>query len=231
MLVSDYDGTYYLNDKDIYKNIELTSVFRKKNLFVIATGRSYYDFNKKEKLYNINYDYLVINHGATIIKCNKIIYNITIDNSLKNNIIKILNKKTIINSFACSMLESRLTLNNTNITKIHVMYKTIEDVKYILNLLSNYNDEINYYTVCNDRAIEIVSKKADKYNAIKYISCIEKLDNNEIYTIGNGLSDLEMVKAFKGFCMKNSKQELKNICNNKYDSVSNLIEDILSNKV
>ena len=41
MLVSDYDQTFYLNDKDIIENINAVREFREKgNIFVIATGRS-----------------------------------------------------------------------------------------------------------------------------------------------------------------------------------------------
>ena len=68
LLVSDYDQTFYINDEDIEKNKIAVNEFRKKgNIFVIATGRSYADFMKKKNQYNIEYDYLIINHGATIL--------------------------------------------------------------------------------------------------------------------------------------------------------------------
>ena len=48
ILVSDYDKTFYLNDEDIEKNKIAVEKFRKeRNVFVIATGRSYYDIQKK----------------------------------------------------------------------------------------------------------------------------------------------------------------------------------------
>ena len=68
MLVSDYDQTFYLNDEDIEKNKQAVAKFRKAgNIFVIATGRSYLDFFNKLEIYNFEYDYLIINHGATIL--------------------------------------------------------------------------------------------------------------------------------------------------------------------
>ena len=61
ILVSDYDNTFYINEYDIKNNIQNVEKFRNKdNIFVIATGRSYYDFNKKLKEYPIKYDYLII---------------------------------------------------------------------------------------------------------------------------------------------------------------------------
>ena len=48
ILVSDYDQTFYLNDEDIEKNKKSVEEFRKKgNIFVFATGRSYFDFMNK----------------------------------------------------------------------------------------------------------------------------------------------------------------------------------------
>ena len=48
ILVSDYDKTFYLNDEDIEKNKIAINEFRKReNIFIIATGRSYFDFHNK----------------------------------------------------------------------------------------------------------------------------------------------------------------------------------------
>ena len=48
ILVSDYDQTFYLNNEDIEINKEAVDRFRKEgNIFVIATGRSYFDFHNK----------------------------------------------------------------------------------------------------------------------------------------------------------------------------------------
>ena len=82
IFVSDYDQTFYLNDEDIEKNKIAINEFRKKgNIFVIATGRSYFDFQNKVDEYNLNYDYVIINHGATILdKNNNILINFPIKN-------------------------------------------------------------------------------------------------------------------------------------------------------
>ena len=60
ILVSDYDQTFYLNEEDIEKNKKAIELFREKeNIFIIATGRSYLDFNNKKSLYNtIDLDFL-----------------------------------------------------------------------------------------------------------------------------------------------------------------------------
>ena len=84
MLVSDYDQTFYLNDEDIEKNKQAVAKFRKAgNIFVIATGRSYLDFFNKLEIYNFEYDYLIINHGATILDAdNNILANFPMNNEI-----------------------------------------------------------------------------------------------------------------------------------------------------
>lgn len=84
ILISDYDQTFYLNDNDMEKNKIAIKEFREKgNLFVIAIGRSYFDFRNKAILYNIDYDYVIINHGATILdKQNNILANFPLKNEI-----------------------------------------------------------------------------------------------------------------------------------------------------
>ena len=67
IIISDYDQTFYINDEDIERNKVAVSKFEEKgNLFIIVTGRSYLDFKNKVEAYNINYNYVILNHGATI---------------------------------------------------------------------------------------------------------------------------------------------------------------------
>ena len=84
IVVSDYDNTFYRNDDDIEKNkLKVKEFMELSNIFIIATGRSYLDFMEKEDLYKIKYNYLILDHGATILKDDEIIFTETINNSIK----------------------------------------------------------------------------------------------------------------------------------------------------
>ena len=75
VLVSDYDRTLYRDDEEIKLNVESINKFIKNNnIFIIATGRSELDIKTVIKKYNINYNYLIVNHGASIIKNDKCFY-------------------------------------------------------------------------------------------------------------------------------------------------------------
>ena len=228
ILVSDYDQTFYLNDEDIEKNKKSVENFRKhENIFIFATGRSYFDFMNKAERYKLKWDYLIINHGATILdKNNNIISNYTIDNNIINNIEKDLEIKKSINHFCCKLENSRTDFNDKDLTKIYAKYEKdkAEQINSLIN--KKYSEFVNCYLVSGN-AVEIISNKTCKSNAIEEIVQIEKVNRENIFTIGDGYSDIEMIKNYNGYCMEKSVQELLKICNGKIvKSVSELIEEI-----
>lgn len=134
VLVSDYDNTFYINDEDIEENKLAVDKFRKKgNIFIIATGRSYLDLQNKVNKYHFDYDYALINHGATIIdKNNHVIYNFSIKNEIIKELKQDLELDSVIKQFCCSELESRVDFNHKDLTKIALVYKENFDT-YKLN--------------------------------------------------------------------------------------------------
>lgn len=228
ILVSDYDQTFYLNDEDIEKNKKSVENFRKQeNIFIFATGRSYFDFMNKAEQYKLKWDYLIINHGATILdKNNNIISNYTIDNDVIKNIKKDLEIEKAIKYFCCNLENSRTNFNDKDLTKIHAKYEKnkAEQINSLIN--KKYAEFVNCYFVSGN-AVEIISNKTCKSNAIEEIVQIEKVNRENIFTIGDGYSDIEMIKNYNGYCMEKSVQELLKICNGKIvKSVSELIEEI-----
>lgn len=232
MIVSDYDRTFYLNDEDIKKNLLMVKQFMNQgNLFVIATGRSFLDFKNKVDTYHINYNYVILNHGATILNDkDHIIENFPIENSILKDIKNEIDLDKVIEFFCCSELESRVGFEHTNLTKINLVYNTKEEAVKINQFLNkHYSEHINSYYVTNG-CIEIISNQTNKSNAIHLLSKKLNVDKQAIYTIGDGYSDIEMVKDFNGFCMKESVQELKKVAKKQYTSVSELVREIMEQK-
>lgn len=227
LLVSDYDKTFYINDLDIKNNIKLIEKFRKNgNIFIIATGRSYYDFKKKKDKYNIKYDYAFLNHGATIIdKYDNVLYNFSINEDI-NDIKNYLELDKSINHFCCSELESRVDFNHENITKIAIRYFPLVNISKIKDNLDNKFSNINSYLVSSNM-LEIISNKIDKSLAIKLLINDLNIDKKNVYTIGDSYTDIKMIKEYNGYTMNNSIKELKEIAIKEYKSVSNLIKEIL----
>lgn len=90
IIVSDYDQTFYIDDNDIENNkISVNKFMSDGNIFVIATGGSYKSFNEVLDLYNINYNYLILNHGLIILdNKNNILLNVYINKKIIQNLLK-----------------------------------------------------------------------------------------------------------------------------------------------
>lgn len=229
ILVSDYDQTFYLNDEDIETNKSAINLFRKQgNIFVIATGRSFFDFKNKSDLYNIDYDYVIINHGATILnKNNNITYNFSINNEIIDDLKQDLEIEKSLKIFCCSELESRVDFDYKNLTKIHIKYDDRETAMKINNKINEkYAEYINAYFVTGN-AIEIISKETDKSFAIGLLLKDLGVDKKYVYTIGDGYSDIEMIRNFNGYCMKESVNELKALAEKEFESVSVLVNELM----
>ena len=229
ILISDFDQTLYLNDEDMDKNKIAIKKFREKgNIFVIATGRSYYDFYNKVNLYHFDYDYVIINHGATILdKSNNVLVNFPIKSEIINNIKNDLQLEKSLTKFCCSKLDSRVDFNHKDLTKINVSYNSKEEAMTISKTINNkYYNYVNSYYILNN-SLEIISNKINKSKAIDILLDKLNISRNNIYTIGDGYSDFEMINDFNGYTMVNSVKELKDIAIKQYKSVSDLIYDII----
>ena len=229
IIVSDFDNTFYINDNDVKKNkVAVDEFIKVGNIFIIATGRSYSDFKVGVDSFDIKYNYAILNHGTTIIdNKDNIIYNKPMNQNIIEKIKNDINLENVAVYFCCCELKSSENINHRNITKINIHYKTKEEKEYIKEKLEQkYSDEINVYDVELD-TIEIVSNEVDKSKAISLL--LDKINKNErnVYTIGDGYSDIEMVKEFNGFCMKESIEELKQYANKEYSSVSDFIKEVM----
>lgn len=229
ILVSDYDKTFYLNDEDIEKNKIAINEFRKKgNIFIIATGRSHFDFYNKLDLYKFDYDYVIINHGATILdKNDNILANFPIKNEIIPEIKKDLKLEKSIKGFCCSELESRVDFNHKDLTKINVGYNSKDEAISINGKINNkYSKFINSYSIA-ETSLEIISNETNKSKAIDLLLNRLNIKRQSVYTIGDGYSDIEMVKNFNGYAMQEAVDELKKVAKKEYSSVSELINEII----
>jgi len=233
LLASDFDRTFYINNYDFKKNVEALKIFRENNKFVIVTGRSYQDYMNITKNY-VPLDYLVINHGATILKDNKVIRSEYINTTTIDKLKNIIDFENI-DYFATSDTESRVNINHGNISKINIAMKDNLVAKKAVDYINNNFNDIKAYILFHKNQFEIVSTKANKCEALKYIGYLEKINSANIYTVGDGYTDIEMVKYYKGFAIKNSVDDLVKVAVNVVDSVSDIISfldvDISKEKV
>lgn len=230
ILISDYDGTFYQNDLDIKKNIDKVNEFRTLgNLFVLATGRSYVDLKQKIDKYEIPYDYLILNHGALLLsKDLEIIKVFTLDKELSDSILDYANNnKDIYDVVLINTFKKRVD-DTSNVVKIMLKLYSYEKAFEVKNYIDESYTNIRSYLVRDEDyyLVEIVSSEASKSFMIEKILEKEKIVKKNVFTIGDGINDIDMIKNYNGYRVKNSYMELSSITNKVVDSVSDLLFSI-----
>ena len=230
ILVSDYDGTFFLNETGIKENVNKVEQFRKENnLFVIATGNNWKRFKEVIAQYNIKCDYLILDQGSCIFdNQDNLLKACYLDYSISKKIIdniKQINKECKI----CNPYNIVETIEEKNITKIAVNFIDLQQAIDFTNKINKeYGEYVNAYTMIfpEINIVEIISSETDKNEAIKFILDKEKISKDNVYTVGDGYNDISMIQNFNGYCMKNSVDKLLEKCQKRVDSVAELIEII-----
>lgn len=226
VLVSDYDQTLYLDDEGIEVNKLAIRKFRDAgNIFIIATGRSFMDFKKKSDAYSLEYDYVILNHGSIILdNKDNVIFCETIDKNIVQDIKKNIHLEKSISHFCCGLFESRVDFDYKDLTKIEAKYSNKEDAWSTNESINKkYSEYVNSYFLSSN-SIEIISSKTNKSYAIEILINKLNISKKEVITVGDGYSDIEMVKNFNGYAMEDSVPELKEIAKGFVKSISELIE-------
>ena len=230
ILISDYDGTFYQNDRDIKKNIDKVNEFRTlDNLFVLATGRSYVDLKQKIDKYEIPYDYLILNHGALLLsKDLEIIKVFTLDKELVDSILEYANNdKDIYDVILISAFDKNVK-DTSNIVKIMLKLYNYDKALEVKNYIDKSYTNIRSYLVSDGEhyLFEVVSSKASKSLMIDKILDKEEIVKKNVYIIGDGINDIDMIRDYNGYRVRNSCKELVSVTDSVIDSVSDLIRKI-----
>lgn len=224
MLVSDYDDTLNIEKE---KNLKYIKMFMKSNIFVIATGRSYISIKQRLKLdmKGLTPNYLITNHGATIINNNnKVINTSFIEKEVVDKILQLINREKIhkINYYGSKKF-------NGDINKIMLTFKNIEEATGVFNIIKN-TDLVTTYLINRKGKmpkVEIINKNTNKAKAIKVIEELEKPSKIEV--IGDGTQDIEMIKEYNGNCVVNAIDKVKKISKKQYKYVYELIKELQDN--
>lgn len=212
-IVSDFDRTFYTDE---YKNniVRINEFVNCGNMFVIATGRNLEQL-KNDLDDSILYSYLICNDGAVIYD-NKfnIINEIDIDEVTGKKLYDDLIDKNIE-----TYIDNGYTLINSFTTPVNGVIGRIDSLshsKMILNyVLENYPSIGGYIST---HWINLTNKEVNKARGIKYLE--DNRDLKNIYTIGDDINDIEMLKSYNGYKIVSDIVNLEEITN----KVSNFIE-------
>ncbi|MBQ8892598.1 MAG: HAD-IIB family hydrolase [Bacilli bacterium] len=226
LIVSDFDGTYFVDDINILKNNQYIDKFRfNNNLFMLSSGRSFKSLKEMTIKYNIKYDYLSCCDGS-ILYDNK--DNILIKFSLNNSILK---KFLSLKHFAKieriqysydddyynerknnDLIGCNFVIKNENITnKFLKEFDKLKEKYTEFDFLIYSHDEITFFCLKN--------KGINKSSTIKYLKDYLNLNYNDIYVFGDNDNDYPMLKEFNGFYIGQVNNSIKEVCKGGFNQV------------
>ncbi len=197
LLVTDYDGTMYYEkqDKTFKENIEALKHFKNRHMIAIATGRPYNSIKKEIDTYNIPYDYIISSNGACLFdKHSNIIYTNQIPEEILEKTIYYLKKLPYIKKIELIDIYGNITNNLNSVIQIYIEinFTSILELKKIKQELS-FLENHQLFNMC------YFFNKTDKIEGIQAIQYLYSIDEQDIYTIGNDINDLLMLKEYNGY--------------------------------
>ncbi|MGL5821468.1 MAG: HAD-IIB family hydrolase [Sarcina sp.] len=249
-LISDVDHTIYFLDNRSVRNSKAIKEFQNAGNKVIAcTGRSLNGIIETEKEIDIKFDYYLLLNGAMVVdeKMN-IISHKYIDESCIQGILDITgnaNVSVCVNdgfdyhlvkgNHPKLKLKSISELKEIKLSGLSVGYQG-DDNQFddLLNGIANEINRVHGEMVTaykNTRYIDIVPKGCSKGYAIKKLQQKWKLENKDIFTIGDSENDITMLenKDYVSFTFNDSKEFLKEMVNHVVMEFPECI-DILNNQ-
>lgn len=238
IVISDYDGTIFIRESDMKRNVESIEKYRKSGgKFVIATGRSKTSIDKVIEKYGIQYDYMILNNGSIILgnDGNKI-YEQFIMPEVSFKIVKYLEYKANIEVLFYDE-NDKVKYNGQKLLKIRVKTVNREKTKELENEINYlFGDEVlahanflaNYYDYSDYDHIDIVSIHAGKEKGIAWLLEWLNIRKEEVVTVGDAENDIEMIKQYNGYSMETAEESVKKIATMVFTNISEVFEYIKS---
>ncbi len=249
ILASDYDGTIRL---EIVSDADTAAIRHFRSLghkFGIVTGRSIGMIYNELQYNGVEYDFLIANNGAIIIDDqDKILFQANIEPSIAHNFIDVAIEEGEIIVLGTSdgfkygrILSNEIPgafsrLTHATPTKIdEILEKGIynsfffrcknadETHEVKKKMERRFGDQISFHF--NNGSTDVSCKGISKASGVKFIQ--DHFNPESIYTFGDNHNDIEMVKAFNGFCIESSVEELKQVAQRSFPDLTACITYIL----
>ena len=234
VLFSDYDGTIKTFDKR--PNIIEKCTFKKNllyirkfivsgNIFNITTGRSPESIRREIEKYSILYNYLTCYDGKiTFDNKGKILSSSFIDENVLSGIRKLLLDKDLITKVVSYNENGRVNSLDNSIV-LYLFFNNFSEVKkYIDNIVSDKKDIVVEYSSFVKRVS--ITSKINKETAANKLIDFNDWNYSDIYSVGDGKNDLELLTAYNGYKMLLSDPRLYYYIDDTTTSLHKLIKKI-----
>jgi len=229
LLVSDYDGTYKktgILTKSF--NNTLLDFINNGNLFALASGRNYSSLKKEIDKYNIPYNFLICNNGNTLFDNEgNLLFSKEIDSLYVSKALDILLASNTIKKICLNDIYGNITFDFNKICEIFCVINPLQIKKFDI-----IREKINFLSLYKILHLAIFTHYLDKTVAVEKIKELYdgKIDNKDIYAIGNSYNDVHMCEKYNGYKTLFSSEALKEIDAKTIASIPNLIKKLTRSK-
>lgn len=112
----------------------------------------------------------------------------------------------------------------SEMTQANAWFEKEEDAeKFLQYVIKNHKDDISIFR--NGGSIDMPPYGVSKVSGVYDYASSYK--DAKIYTVGDNLNDIPMIKEFDGYAVSNAKDEVKEIANHHCDRIADMIEEIM----
>ncbi|RRC92089.1 HAD-IIB family hydrolase [Erysipelotrichaceae bacterium OH741_COT-311] len=251
IIASDYDGTLKQQEEiPLTIKQKIIEFQNAGHLFGIITGRSLITIVEELEKQDIKVDFIVASNGSVIVDGNgKLLFEQTIKTEVAK---KLLNHFETHNYpfYACNdgyhvygrydSVDPRAQAHkkrheNLQVSK-EVMLASNHIISFVVrgddlkhkealyhDVVTHFGDEVN--VIKNLWVFDIMAKDISKKTGLDFIK--KYYGSDEIYAIGDDYNDFDMILAYKGYCVDNAIEVVKEVAVKSYTDVGELIEDVI----
>lgn len=237
LLVSDFDNTFSTSINDIKINcIEIAKFMGEGNVFALSSGRSYVSLLNVVRKYGIPHNYLTCFDGISLYDNNeKLLCKYEMDRKIVDSLY-LLKKydihKTIYYVYGNDYVEKKMNLPISSISIPVNINKVTDEFLLEFEKIKINNPYYNFtsYIYGDYIYFAIKPKGVNKATGVEDLRKMLNIDYNDVYTVGDSLNDLEMIREYNGYAIGDNKEINKASVDN-YKNVYTLVRDIKSEKI
>ena len=249
ILASDYDYTLRFEDGVRQEDLEMIKAFRKKNgKFGLVSGRSISALQAEVKKHKIPCDFIIgVNGGFIVDENNNEIFNSFITTEDAINIMSFLDQNpplsyTIHDGYQLA----RKIFNRDFILEIDVEFIEIEALiqQPVSGFFINYESEAiakenqaylnkhfpRIHAQRNSTFVDVCAPNINKAIGLSRLQDHKKWAGN-LWVVGDGLNDLQMIQSFSSFAIKSGESILQKYADYTVESIAEAIEILINSSL
>ena len=248
LLASDWDGTLRRNLKVDACDLDAIKLFREQqHRFGIVTGRSVGMLRNELAHYHVPCDFMIGTNGGIITDADfSIIWRHDIDFDAAMELIELLKSKPTVmfgisdgddfgnlqspedegesTLIGIQPIDPQQIISRKQINSFYLRDETKSKTGILYKELSErFKGRMAFHY--NAGTIDVSAAGVSKRTGI--IELMKLFGSHEVYVIGDGHNDIEMIEAFQGFSVEGAPDEVKRKAVHCYHGLADCIEDLL----